>query len=91
MKVKAKVVVVPFLREPVSEPRCVLCSDKEVAAWLGACLVETRKVGASKPTASRVHREIKKAFPGRQPRSENSTRHHLREHEPSWNGWDEEG
>lgn len=82
--------VAPFLRENNIEKRCMICSDDEVREWLRGCIVETKKVGAKRPSAGMVHREIKTNFPGRHPRSENSTRNHLREHEPEWFRWSDE-
>ena len=68
--------------------KCAICTDPEVATWIRDCLEKTKSAGLLKPPASLVHREAKDAFPERMPVHENSTRRHLRDHEPAYTGWD---
>jgi len=76
----------PFVSGPLPA-KCILCIDTEVKQWLHDCLVATRKAENKRPGAAFIHREAKRAFADRVPAHENSTRRHLRDHEPAYYEW----
>ena len=82
--------IVAFTEEYQGSSKCTICCDVSMKEWVSACLVETKSVGARRPSGKRVHDEMHKAFPGRGPKSPNSTRTHLKEHEPEWDDWGNE-
>jgi len=89
-KTSSRPKVFAFHREPTNHYRCSICTNEEMNSWLNGCLVETKKSLAPRPTGARIHREIKIAFPESHPRSENTTRLHLKEHESEWMNWSDE-
>jgi len=82
--------IVAFTDGDQESTKCTICCDAEIKKWVSACLAETKSVGARRPSGKRVHDEMHRAFPGRGPRSANSTRAHLKEHEPEWDDWGNE-
>ena len=69
-------------------PRCFLCQNPVASKWIHDSLLESKKVDPRRPTATLVHQEVAMAFPEAAPKHENSTRHHLLEHEPAFFDWD---
>ena len=85
MSSKPKVVVIKRERYAT---RCHICLDVDIRDWLSDCLRKTIDGDHSRPTGSTVHRAIGEAFGEvRSPGSDNTTRRHLRDHEPLWVGW----